>query len=322
MIVVTGGAGFIGSALVAELNRLGEDRILIVDELGTDEKWKNLVGKNFLDYLHKDRFLEVLESGSLNDLHTVFHLGACSSTTERNLDYLMENNHHYSTRVIRHCANSNVRTIYASSAATYGDGNLGYSDADSEQQKFRPLNGYGYSKQLTDLWVIRTGLSNKVAGLKFFNVYGPNEYHKQDMQSVVVKAFEQVKKKGKISLFKSYRDDYGDGEQKRDFVYVKDCTACMVWLMENPKCGGIFNLGAGKARSWNELACAVFAAMGMSPTIEYIEMPEPLRDQYQYFTEADLSRLKSAGWPGPKYQLEDGIADYVRNYLSSGELYW
>jgi len=322
MIVVTGGAGFIGSALVAALNQHGESDILVVDELGSDHKWKNLIGKSFKDFIHKDDFLAKLEAGELAGLKAVFHMGACSSTTEQDLDFLIRNNTEYSKRIISYCLKTDARIIYASSAATYGDGSSGYSDSDLEQLKYRPLNGYGFSKQLVDLWAIREGLTDKIAGLKFFNVYGPNEYHKGDMRSVVHKAYEQVQTQGKISLFKSYRSDYAEGEQMRDFVYVKDCADCMIWLLENPEKNGIFNIGAGRARSWNELARAVFAAMNLEPNIEYIDMPESLRGQYQYFTQADLTRITSAGWQGPQYQLEDGVKDYIQSYLTSELLYW
>jgi len=322
MIVVTGGAGFIGSALVAALNQHGESDIVIVDELGSDSKWKNLLGKSFKDFIHKDNFLSRLESGAFSDLKAVFHLGACSSTTERNLDFLLENNTEYSKRIISYCLKTDARIVYASSAATYGDGALGYSDDDGEQTKYRPLNGYGFSKLLVDQWAVKESITDKITGLRFFNVFGPNEYHKEQMRSVVLKAYEQVKREAKISLFKSYRPDYADGEQMRDFIYVKDCAQCMIWLLENPDKNGIFNVGAGQARSWNELAKAVFSALEMEVNIEYIEMPEQLRDQYQYYTKADLSRITTAGWSGPRYQLEQGVRDYIQGYLSSEKLYW
>lgn len=316
MIVVTGGAGFIGSAFIWKLNEEGISDIVIVDELGQTDKWKNLVNRRYVEYVHKDVFLKMLRSEQVPfQPKAIIHMGACSSTTERNADYLMDNNYHYTCRMAEWALVRNIRFIYASSAATYGDGSQGFSDDGSTTASLRPINMYGYSKQLFDLWVLRNKVEDKVAGIKFFNVFGPNEYHKGDMRSVVHKAFEQIRDTGKVRLFKSYKPEYGDGGQMRDFVYVKDCVEIMWWLLENPKANGIFNLGTGKARTWNDLIRAVYAALGMEPHIEYFDMPPEIRDQYQYFTEAKMDKLRQAGYPVKFRQLEEAVYDYVVNYL-------
>jgi ADP-L-glycero-D-manno-heptose 6-epimerase len=316
MIIVTGGAGFIGSAFVWKLNQEGIDDIIIVDQLGTDEKWKNLVNLRFANYVHKDDFLEMIDTDTLPfDVDAIIHMGACSSTTERDADYLWHNNYVYTNLLAQWAIERGIRFIYASSAATYGDGTKGFSDNHKTINELKPINMYGYSKQVFDLWVLRRKLENKMAGIKFFNVFGPNEYHKGDMASVIFKAFHQIKDTGKVSLFKSYKKEYKDGGQMRDFVYVKDCVNVMWWLLKNPKVNGIFNLGTGKARTWNDLIKAVFTAMKKKPNIEYIAMPEALRNQYQYFTEAEMSKLKKAGCPVKFSSLEDSVRDYVVNYL-------
>lgn len=316
MHILTGGAGFIGSCFLARLNAEGIDDILVVDNLGQTEKWKNLSGKRFQDYVHKRELLTRVEEDRLpKKITSIIHLGACSSTTETNAEYMLENNYRYSRVLAEWALKKGVRMIYASSAATYGDGALGFSDRDDECDKLRPLNVYGYSKQLFDQWALRSGASKKLAGLKFFNVFGPNEYHKGDMMSVVCKAFDQIGANGKLKLFKSYRPDYGDGEQRRDFIYVKDCCDVIQWLLQTPSVAGIFNLGTGQARSWNDLAHAVFSAMGRRPNIEYIEMSESLRPRYQYFTEAAMEKLRQAGYRQPFRTLEEGVEDYVKSYL-------
>ena len=316
MIIVTGGAGFIGSAFVFRLNQEGIDDIVIVDRLGTDDKWKNLVNRRFVDYIHKDEFLQMVCTDKVPfEISVIVHMGACSSTTERDADYLWENNYLYSRKLAEWALRHNVRFIYASSAATYGDGTLGFSDDHNKIGKLKPINMYGYSKQLFDLWVLKNKLENKIAGIKFFNVFGPNEYHKEEMTSVIFKAFHQIKETGKVRLFKSYKKEYPDGGQMRDFVYVKDCLDVMWWLFNNKNINGIFNLGTGKARTWNDLIKAVFAAMGRKTNIQYIEMPESLRDQYQYFTQAEMNKLKAAGCPVGFSSLEDSVRDYVVNYL-------
>lgn len=318
MILLTGGAGFIGSAMLRKLNDLGHDKIIVVDNLGTSEKWKNLIGKRFTDYLHKDEFLRLLDNKAyFDDTTAVIHMGACSATTEQDADYLMRNNYHYSKRVARWALARNVRFIYASSAATYGGGELGFTDNDAQMPSLKPLNKYGYSKHIFDLWILQERLQSRVAGLKFFNVFGPNEYHKGDMRSLVNKAFYQVLESEKIRLFKSHRPDYADGAQVRDFVYIKDTVDIMAWLLEHRDVGGIFNLGTGKARSWNDLAKAVFHAMNKPVLIEYFDMPEIIRNAYQYHTEATMTKLQDAGCPIRFRTLEESVKDYVQNYLSS-----
>ncbi|MEW6516705.1 MAG: ADP-glyceromanno-heptose 6-epimerase [candidate division FCPU426 bacterium] len=319
MIIVTGGAGFIGSALLWKLNQLGREDLLVVDVLDATDKWRNLVNRRFADYWDHRELLCRLESGRLPKVTALVHMGACSSTTERDSQYLMQNNTQYTRTLAEWALAHGVRFLYASSGATYGDGGLGYSDEDAVSLTLKPLNMYGYSKQLFDLWAIRTGAAKSIAGLKFFNVYGPNEYHKGDMRSVIHKAFGQIRDTGSVKLFKSYRPEYRDGEQVRDFVYVKDAVEVLAWLLEHPKANGIFNVGTGQARTWNDLVRAVFQAMGREPRIEYIEMPAELRDRYQYRTEADIKKLQAAGYDRPFTSLEDGIQDYVRNYLQKDD---
>lgn len=316
MIIVTGGAGFIGSAFVWKLNQEGIDDILIVDRLGTKDKWKNLVNRRFTEFIHKDDFLPLLcEDRVPFEVTAVIHMGACSSTTERNADYLWQNNFAYTRTLAEWAIKRGIRFIYASSAATYGDGSEGFSDDHGKIPALRPINMYGYSKQIFDLWALKNSVENKIAGIKFFNVFGPNEYHKEDMTSVIFKAFHQIKATGKVRLFKSYKSEYIDGGQLRDFVYVKDCVNTIWWLLQHSDVNGIFNLGTGKARSWNDLIKAVFTALRQNPDIEYIEMPEELRDQYQYLTEAKMDKLRQAGCPVSFSALEDSVKDYVVNYL-------
>jgi len=318
MIIVTGGAGFIGSAFVWKLNQKGIEDIVIVDQLGSDDKWKNLVNLRFADYIHKNEFMNlVLEDEVPFEASAVIHMGACSSTTERDADYLWENNYLYSRELAAWALSHNARFIYASSAATYGDGALGFSDDHEKISQLKPINMYGYSKQIFDLWVLKNKLEDKIVGIKYFNVFGPNEYHKGDMSSVIYKAFKQIKETGKMRLFKSYRKEYPDGGQLRDFVYVKDCLNVMWWFFKNPEVNGIYNLGTGKARTWKDLIKSVFAAMERKTNIQYIEMPVALRDQYQYFTEAQMNKLKSAGCPVTFAPLEETVRDYVVNYLQN-----
>jgi ADP-L-glycero-D-manno-heptose 6-epimerase len=316
MIIVTGGAGFIGSAFVWKLNQEGIEDILIVDQLGTDDKWKNLVNLRFVNYMHKDDFLELIYNDTVNfEVEAIIHMGACSSTTERNADYLWKNNYVYTGYLAEWAIDHGTRFIYASSAATYGDGSLGFSDDHDKIRALKPINMYGYSKQVFDLRVLRESWEDKIAGIKFFNVFGPNEYHKADMTSVIFKAFHQIKETGKVKLFKSYLPKYPDGGQMRDFVYVKDCIDVMWWLFKNPDVNGIYNLGTGQARTWNDLIRAVFDAMQLRTNIEYIEMPEALRNQYQYFTEAEMKKLKDMDCPVDFSSLENSVQDYVVNYL-------
>lgn len=321
MIVVTGGAGFIGSAIVWRLNQLGENKIIIVDELGTDEKWKNLVPLKFDEFIHKDDFVSMIIDQDIPfEISAIFHMGANSSTAEKDADHLFSNNYLYTKELATYCLGKNIRFIYASSAATYGDGFLGFDDDENKLETLRPLNMYGYSKQLFDLWAKKNGVFNKIVGLKYFNVYGPNEYHKGDMRSVVHKAFEQIRDTGKVRLFKSMNPKYKDGEQLRDFIYIKDAVDMTLYFLNKPDVNGLFNLGTGKARTWNDLVSAIFKALNKPVNIEYIDLPEHLREKYQYFTEAKTDKIKNTGYTLPILSLEDGVADYVKNYLS-GKLY-
>ena len=316
MIIVTGGAGFIGSAIIAALNKRQIADILVVDQLASDEKWKNLRNLSFADYVEKDDFLKmVLEKKLSPPIEAVFHLGACTSTTETNASYLIKNNYEYTKLLAQWATDTDIRFIYASSAATYGDGSAGFGDDEKKIDRLRPLNMYGYSKHLFDLWARRNGLLKKIAGLKYFNVFGPNEYHKGDMRSFVPKAFEQINEKGKVGLFKSYKPEFKDGEQKRDFIYIKDAADMTLFFLDNPQLTGLFNIGTGQPRSWNDLVKAVFAAMDKPPNIEYIEMPDSIRSQYQYYTCADITKLRKTGYNKKTTSLEDAIKDYINNYL-------
>jgi len=317
MIVVTGGAGFIGSAIVWELNRRGEKEIVIVDELGADEKWKNLVGLQYEDFVNKQKFIDSINKGTFINADAIIHMGANSSTTEKDADHLFNNNYLYTKTLAEYCLKNNIRFIYASSAATYGDGSLGFNDDESKCDTLRPLNMYGYSKSIFDIWAVNQDVFSKIVGLKYFNVFGPNEYHKGDMRSVVHKAFGQVRDTGKVKLFKSGNPKYKDGEQMRDFVYVKDAVDMTLHFLDKKNVNGLFNIGSGKARTWNDLVTALFKAMEKPVNIEYIDLPGHLADKYQYFTEANLSKLKGAGYKKEIASLENGINDYVKNYLLS-----
>jgi ADP-L-glycero-D-manno-heptose 6-epimerase len=322
MFIITGGAGFIGSAFAWKLNLHSIDEIVLVDRLDESEKWRNLVGLRYRDYLHKSVFLDLVAKGDLPwPVEAVIHMGACSSTTEGDAEYLMENNYRYSRVLAEYCLAKSVRFIYASSAATYGDGGQGFSDGEGRIEKLRPLNMYAYSKQLFDLWVLRNGLTRKMVGLKFFNVFGPNEYHKGEMRSVVCKAFNQITRSGRLELFQSHREGYGHGEQRRDFISVQDCVEVMWWLLGNAQINGIYNIGTGKARTFNALAGAVFAAMGREPVIEYVPMPETIRDKYQYFTQAEMDKLDRAGCPVRFTGLEEAVREYVQGYLATDDQY-
>lgn len=322
MYIVTGGAGFIGSAMIWRLNKAGVTDILVVDNLGQSEKWKNLVNRRFRRYMHRSEFLEAIRRNTLDGpVEGIIHMGACSSTTEKDADFLMANNTAFSIEVCRFALERGARFINASSAATYGNGAQGFSDAPDRIRTLKPLNMYGYSKQLFDLWLLDNELVDSVASLKFFNVYGPNEYHKDNMRSVVCKAFFEIAGTGGMQLFKSDHPQYADGGQMRDFVYVKDCVELMFWLLSTPSAGGIFNVGTGRARTWNDLICAVFAAMDREPHITYIDMPENLKGKYQYFTQADMSWLQEKACPVSFTSLENGVADYVRHYLAGEDPY-
>ena len=310
-ILLTGGAGFIGSCLLWKLNQEGITNIIVVDDLGTSEKWRNLVGKRFLDYIQKDDFLELIKESVNIDISTIIHLGACSSTTLTDAAYYIKNNYEYSKTLARWAEANKVKFIYASSAATYGGGEFGYDDSNKITRMLRPLNMYGYSKQLFDLWILNNKLDKVMTGVKFFNVFGPNEYHKGEMMSVVCKKFLEVSQNGRIELFKSYRDDYKDGEQKRDFIYVKDAVNVLYYFLKHPEKSGIFNLGSGVAHSWNDLAHAMFSAIGKEPCIEYADMPETLRPKYQYFTQAKMEKLRKAGYRTRFTPLEKAVKDYT-----------
>jgi ADP-L-glycero-D-manno-heptose 6-epimerase len=315
-VLVTGGAGFIGSILVGELNRRGCSNVVIADFPAQGEKSRNLAGLQRIEEVEPGALLARLSSGSLGKFDFVFHLGACSSTTETNEEYLRENNYEYSRKLAEWALHEGVRFVYASSAATYGDGSAGMGDNDPRQlERLQPLNLYGKSKHWMDLHAWRQGWLERIVGLKYFNVFGPNENHKGDMRSVVCKSYSQVLETGVIRLFKSYRPEYRDGEQRRDFLYVKDAVAMTLHLAANPAANGIFNIGSGRTHTWNELASAVFAACKREPRIQYIDMPESIRDKYQYATQADIGRLLSTGYRQQITSLDDAVLDYVVNYL-------
>jgi ADP-L-glycero-D-manno-heptose 6-epimerase len=315
--LITGGAGFIGSALAWALNTRGCDRLLLVDRLGRSEKWRNLVALRFDDYLDADDLFPAIERGALDEVRTVFHLGACSSTTETDAAYLMRNNVEYSRRLAEWALGRGLRFVYASSAATYGalEGEL--TEAVPLGQ-LRPLNMYGYSKHLFDQYAERRGYLRAAVGLKYFNVFGPNEGHKGEMRSMVHKAFHQIRETGRVRLFRSVRPEFADGEQRRDFIYVKDAVAMTLHLAADPSLHGLYNLGSGVAHTWIDLVQAVFAALDRPPQIDFIDMPAALRDRYQYFTCASIERLRRSGYGAAPTPLAEAIAEYVRDYLAVG----
>ncbi len=319
MIVITGGAGFIGSCLLKYLNDRGREDILIVDNLDTSAKWKNLVGKEFIDYIPKYEFIDFINNIEDTDIiECIFHLGACSSTTELDMDYLYDNNYNFSKDIASFCLDNEVKLIYASSAATYGMGENGFND--DEFINLSPLNGYGFSKYLFDKWVVKMDLDNTFCGFKFFNVFGPNEYHKQNMSSMVYKSYNQIKANGKVSLFKSNSSDFGDGEQQRDFIYVKDL--CKVLLEAYDKSiTGIYNLGTGTTSSWNELIKNVFRSLNKDNNIEYIDIPVDIANQYQNYTKAEMSKYHNAPFETEFMSLEESVNDYVKNYLENNNKY-
>ncbi len=316
-VLVTGGAGFIGSALIWALNQRGVDDILVADFLGNDDKFLNLVPLRFADYLEADHLLAALggREPRLRGVRWVFHLGACSATTERDARYLLQNNYEYTKALAAWSLKNKSRFVYASSAATYGDGAQGMDDQDPALGRLRPLNPYGYSKHIFDLHAQREGFLDRVVGLKYFNVFGPNEGHKGDMRSVVHKAFHQIQADGRVQLFKSRHPDYPDGGQKRDFLYVKDAVAMTLHLAGTPRAGGLFNIGSGLAHTWLELVAPIFAALGRPPKIDFIDLPEHLRAKYQYFTQAHIAKLRATGYTAPITPLVAAVTDYVRNYL-------
>lgn len=315
MIAVTGAAGFIGSCFVRTLNEQGYNDILIIDSLEQDDRWNNLVTKKFRGIEHPEVFKRKCSEGiyDAHDISALIHMGACSSTTERNAEYLLENNYRYSIAMAQFALAHDIPFIYASSAATYGAGEKGYDDASVSE--LRPLNMYGYSKQLFDEWIIGNGLEQSITGIKFFNVFGPNEYHKGDMASMIFKSWKQVQHNGHISLFASDISEYPDGGQMRDFIYVKDACEVMWKILQSKQSHGIINLGTGKARTWNDLAHAVFKALGKQSDIRYVSMPDSLKGQYQYYTQAVMDKLQSSSSAHQFLELEDSIADYVVNHL-------
>ena len=313
--IVTGGAGLIGSNLVAALNARGIEDILVTDHLNHPLKEKNLAGLRVGRYLDRGAFREALRAGQLAPAATLFHLGACSSTTETDQSYLDDNNTGYTRELCEWCLAHGTRFIYASSAATYGGGEAGYCDDDAVTPKLQPLNLYGWSKQKFDLIALREGWLDRIAGLKYFNVFGPGEGHKGEMRSVVHKAVHQIRETGSFALFRSHRPDYADGGQVRDFVYVKDAVAVTLFFHDHPEVSGLFNCGTGQARSWLDLLKAVYAAMRREPALSFVDMPAHLRDKYQYFTEADTRKLRAAGCRHAFLPLEDAVTDYVRNHL-------
>lgn len=326
MIVVTGGAGFIGSHLLATLEaRAAKSQrleLVVCDRLGAGDKWRNIAKREITDWVPPERLFDFLNSHE-KKIDAIFHMGAISSTVETDVDLIAETNLSMSLRLWEWCAKQKVKFIYASSAATYGDGKAGFDDNNDPfvLARLQPLNPYGWSKHAFDRRVVRlvaAGLKPpQWAGLKFFNVYGPNEYHKEGQRSVVVQMYEQIKRDGKVRLFKSHRTGIADGDQRRDFVWAGDCAAVMAWLYDHPKISGIFNLGTGKARSFADLARAVFAAMGKPEEIDFIPMPDAIRNHYQYFTEARMDRLRAVGYDRPFASLEDGVRSYVLSYLDA-----
>ena len=327
MIIVTGGAGFIGSYLVKELEVRGARDIVVCDLLGTDDKWKNIAKRELADLIPPNELPAFLNDNA-GDIETVFHMGAVSNTTECDADLIVRSNIRLSMYLWDWCATNDTKLVYASSAATYGDGNQGFEGADTINglAKLRPMNAYGWSKHAFDRRIARIVSENGPrpphwAGLKFFNVYGPNEYHKGGMISVALKNFREIEKTGKAVLFRSHNPDYPDGGQKRDFVWVGDCVDIALWLADNPSAQGIFNVGTGEARTFGDLARSVFTAMSRDADIEFVDTPEAIRDRYQYFTQADMSRLRNAGYDRPATSLEDGVGQYVGDYLTAEDPY-
>ncbi len=324
MLIVTGGAGFIGSNLVAALEARGE-RVVVCDWLGTEDKWRNIAKRDLEGVIAPEQLADFLKSQG-SEVEGVFHMGAISTTTEKNVDLIIETNFRLSRDLWLWCKEMRVPFIYASSAATYGDGVAGFKDDESIEglAKLKPLNPYGWSKHLFDRWVTRQkphAGGFPCAGLKFFNVYGPNEYHKGGQRSVAHQVFEAAARGETFALFKSHKSDYEDGGQLRDFIWVGDCVNVMLWLYDHPKATGLFNLGTGKARSFADLAVAVYQAAGKAPLIKYRDMPDELRDKYQYFTEADMGKLRAAGYTAPFTKLEDGVKLYIQKYLATQDQY-
>ncbi len=333
-ILLTGAAGFIGSYLFGYLNKQGYNKIIIADDFSDEDKWFNFDSKKFITKIEREDLFDWLRIADPK-IEFVFHLGARTDTTEFDYSIHEKLNVEYSKNIWNYCTAKNIPLVYASSAATYGNGEFGYKDSHDLADKLQPLNPYGVSKNEFDKWIISETKSPQReveglpfwAGLKFFNVYGPNEYHKERMASVIFHSFNQIKKTGKVKLFKSHRPDFKDGQQLRDFVYVEDVAQVCFWLMNkadtlfNGISPGLYNLGTGKARTFEDLVKATFAGMNKEPVIEYIDMPEDIRDKYQYFTEADMNKLQEAGYHEKFYSLEDGVGEYVKKYLLLKEYY-
>jgi len=326
MLVITGGSGFIGSVLAAALNEAGRADLVIVDRFGSDDKWRNIAKRDFREILPVNELMGWLDRFG-KEVETVFHLGAISATTFADADVMIANNLNYSIALWRWCAANGKLLIYASSAATYGDGSAGFSDVGGLHalKRLRPLNLYGWSKHAFDMWAMREAAARRApprwVGLKFFNVFGPNEYHKGDMMSLVVKNWRQIAAGETVRLFKSHRPDYADGAQTRDFVYVKDCIAALLWLWRHGNGSGIYNMGTGQARSFLDLMNATGAAVGVAPRIEFVDIPPEIRPNYQYFTQAEMSRLRQAGYNAPFTSLEEAVRDCVTNHLSQPDPY-
>ena len=315
-IIVTGAAGFIGRNVVAELNRRGPAELILVDNLGDSEKWRNLVGLNFEDLVTPEDLWPWLAGRAKGHVNAIIHLGACSSTTETDAEYLITNNYRYTRRLCEWALANSSRFIYASSAATYGDGSSGFSDEDAVTERLAPLNMYGYSKHVFDLWALHNRLFDRIVGLKYFNVFGPYEDHKADMRSVVAKAYDEIHQTGKLSLFKSYREGVADGEQRRDFIFVGDAVDVTLYFLGEGTASGLLNCGTGVARTWHDLGNAVFSSLGRAPNIEFVDMPAQIREKYQYVTQAAPGKLRSAGYTAPFRSLEQGVDEYVRGYLT------
>ena len=321
VIAITGAAGFIGSCLTAYLNNLGYEHLILVDDFSDEKKVFNLQGKKYDHKVHRDQFSEWLKTHP-DTIKYVFHLGARTDTTEPDYEIFRRLNLDYSKMIWEHCEEFNIPLVYASSAATYGNGEHDYVENDSVIPELKPLNAYGISKNEFDIWALEQKRQPPFwAGLKFFNVYGPNEYHKGRMASVAFHAYQQIKDRGYIRLFRSHNPDYKDGEQLRDFIYVKDVIEVCTWLMDNQPENGIYNLGTGKARSFNDLANTLFKTLNVPGKIQYIDTPEDIRANYQYFTEADMSKLRMAGYTKEFYSLENGMADYLKRYLEQANYY-
>lgn len=331
MIVVTGAAGFIGSNIVAALEERGLDRIVACDTFGETAKWRNLVKRELYNCVDPTQLFSYLDSQK-SQVQVIFHMGAISDTTEKNVDLILDQNYRFTMNLVQWCGRNRVRLIYASSAATYGDGSAGFEDSFTRKDlaKLRPLNPYGWSKHMVDRSIAQIKelgsiddftLPPQYAGLKFFNVYGPNEYHKGGMMSVVNQVYHQILQKGSARLFKSDHPDYPDGGQLRDFIYVNDCIDVMMWLYDHPEASGLFNVGTGQARSFADLARSVFSALMLPESLEFIDMPDILKGKYQYFTQSINGGLERAGYKRPFTSLEEGVKDYVQRYLMQDDTY-